>query len=480
MRYSDLKIVEVKTLIEGQGLRAAAPGEIYVDRDGTEYSFVVWDFKYPNDEDRFETPEAVDAAVEEITRTNPKADIRWINQPGRGRAFGFAKFQAEDKREIWLGKYFQKVNPTNTIKDGEATAVSLSPSKGSAATKASVNMQPGQLGVADGRTRSVQGIIAEINNHEMSDMLTRATQEAAKNEPIVFVAGAQYASAIQDDFCEVLAPVALIGRHSVVNGPMDQAVADIFKGGDLKGAGIMFPEGQNNPLIDAYIIKDGIEMGISHKGKQGAKASITNIWKSKEEAAKTRTGQAYIAKFAEAVAILDICKEQGQAVQPITLAERFKLISAQESAKLKELMQNPMAEELKLVGNPQAPKAVVKQATPEDLQKVPNELKRIFTLGGYKPGSYVSYLCLARVAAIVAQHINTDSKIDFGEAIRSFLNSSAMVQAKTVVGTQGEDAVVKSITVVYPPNFQEKAKIESNAYYGTGIKSKFSFSLPRT
>ena len=356
----------------------------------------------------------------------------------------------------------------------------MSPSKGSAATKASVNMQPGQLGVADGKTRSVQGIIAEINNHEMSDMLTQATQEAAKNEPIVFVAGAQYASAIQDDFCEVLAPVALIGRHSVVNGPMDQAVADIFKGGDLKGAGVMFPEGQNNPLIDAYIIKDGIQMGISHKGKQGAKASITNIWKSKEEAAKTQTGSAYIKKFAEAVAILDICKEQGQAVQPITLAERYKLISTQEAAKLKELMQNPMAEELKLVGNPQAPKAVVKQATPEDLQKVPNELKRIFTLGGYKPGSYVSYLCLARVAAIVVQHINNDPKIDFGEAIRSFLNSSAMVQAKTVVGAQGEDAVVKSITVVYPPNFQEKAKIESNAYYGTGIKSKFSFSLPRT
>ena len=480
MRYSDFKLVETRVLAEGQGLRAASPGEIYVDRDGTEYSFVVWDFKYPNDIDKFETPEEVDAAVEEITRTNPKADIRWINQPGRGRAFGFAKFQAEDKREIWLGKYFQKVNPTNTIKDGEATAVSLSPSKGSAATKASVNMQPGQLGVADGKTRSVQGIIAEINNHEMSDMLTRATQEAAKNEPIVFVAGAQYASAIQDDFCEVLAPVALIGRHSVVNGPMDQAVADIFKGGDLKGAGVMFPEGQNNPLIDAYIIKDGIEMGISHKGKQGAKASITNIWKSKEEAAKTQTGQAYIAKFANAVEILDICKEQGQAIQPITLAEKFNLISAQESAKLKELMQNPMAEELKLVGNPQAPKAVVRQATPEDLQKVPNELKRIFTLGGYKPGSYVSYLCLARIAAIVAQHINTDPEIDFGEAIRSFLNSSAMVQAKTIVGAQGEDAVVKSITVVYPPNFQEKAKIESNAYYGTGIKSKFSFSLPKT
>ena len=35
MRYSDFKLVETRVLAEGQGLRAAAPGEIYVDRDGT-------------------------------------------------------------------------------------------------------------------------------------------------------------------------------------------------------------------------------------------------------------------------------------------------------------------------------------------------------------------------------------------------------------------------------------------------------------
>jgi hypothetical protein len=101
-------------------------------------------------------------------------------------------------------------------------------------------------------------------------------------------------------------------------------------------------------------------------------------------------------------------------------------------------------------------------------------------MGGYKRGSYVSFLCLARVAALVAEHVNSDPKINFGEAIRSFLNSSAMVQAKTIMSAKGQDAVVKSINVVYPPNFQEKAKMEANSYYGTGIKSKFSFSLPST
>jgi hypothetical protein len=89
-------------------------------------------------------------------------------------------------------------------------------------------------------------------------------------------------------------------------------------------------------------------------------------------------------------------------------------------------------------------------------------------------------LCLAQLAHLVAKHINTDSKIDFGEAIRSFLNSSAMVQAKSVVGNTGNDAVVKRINIVYPPNFQDKAKIESNGYSGTMAKGKFSFSLPST
>jgi hypothetical protein len=69
---------------------------------------------------------------------------------------------------------------------------------------------------------------------------------------------------------------------------VQQAINDIYKGGDLKGATIMFPPEQNNPLIDSFIIKDGIQMGVSHKGKQGAKASITNIWKAKEDAARAR------------------------------------------------------------------------------------------------------------------------------------------------------------------------------------------------
>jgi len=272
----------------------------------------------------------------------------------------------------------------------------------------------------------------------------------------------------------------MMASHPSVQGQLAQAVADIFKGGDIEGASVSFPVEQNNPLVDSYIIKDGISLGVSHKGKQGAKATITNIWKAKEEAAQSTTGQAYIKKFPEAVYILDICKEESGLLQPITLGLRYKLINQQEADVLTEAVKNARDPKYQLTGNPANPNAVIKQVTPEDAKKVPPTLKRLFSMGGYKSGSYVSFLCLARVAHLVANHINTDPKIDFGEAIRSFLNSSAMVQAKSIVIVKGQDAVLKAISVVYPPNFQDKAKIESNGYSGTQVKGKFSFSLPTT
>ena len=480
MRFQEFK------LFEGQGLRAASPNEIYIDKDGTEYYFQEWDYKYPTDAPAFESLEATIEAAQDIEKVNTQVDIRWLAEPSRvSRSFGFAKFSTDTAKQpvkqVWLGRYFKAVNPNNTIQDKHAIELGLSPdNKKSSAVKAKSNMQPGDVGVADNRARRIPAIISTVAKHEQGPMLTKALEAAAQNQTIVFEGGAAQVSAIQDDFCEVVAPVAIIKSNSVIRGPIDIAIQDIFKGGDIEGAAVVFPPDQNNPLVDAFILLGKMQMGVSHKGKQGAKASITNIWRAKEEAAKTQTGKAYIEKYSEAVAILDICKQQGQAVQPITLAERYQLIEPQEANALKKLMRSPMDENLKLVGDPTNPKGVVKQATQEDLAKVPEELKRIFTMGGYKPGSYVSYLCLARVAKMVADHINTDATIDFGEAIRSFLNNSAMIQAKTIAGTNGDDAVVKQINVVYPPQFKEKATMEANAYYGTGIKSKFSFSLPST
>ena len=121
-----------------------------------------------------------------------------------------------------------------------------------------------------------------------------------------------------------------------------------------------------------------------------------------------------------------------------------------------------------------------------DRQKGPKELLPLFDKIAYKKGSYFGLVVLSSIAKDVAQYINDpqaqyqNTKIDFGEAIRKFLNSSAMIQATSILGGQGEDAIVRSIGIVYPPNFQDKATIENSPYYGTDIKSRFAFKLPKT
>ena len=467
-------------LLEASGLRAARPGEVYVDSAGTEYKFQNWNWQFPADADKYPDEQSMEQGVLDAVGGD-RNKIAWVNSPKGSKSFAYAVFAADDGKEKSIGKFYRSKTPNNTITDTEVTQILGLKAGGKSSTiKSDAALQPGQLKIADGRARNVPSIIKAVSAHPHGSMLTQALNQASSGEPIQFIGGGSIVSALQDDFCEVVAPVAMIAGHQQVTGQLTQAISDVYKGADLSGASISFPVEQNNPLIDSYIIKNGISLGVSSKGKQGAKATITNIWKAKEEAAQNPTGQKYIKMYPEAVNILDICKSESGLDQPIILAEKYKLINAAEAKALREVIQNPRDPKYQLIGDPKNPNAVVRNPLPNDLSKVPPALMRLFKLGGYKPGSYVSFLCLAQTAHMVARHINSDSKIDFGEAIRSFLNSSAMVQAKSIVSAKGQDAVLKSINIVYPPNFKEKAKIESNGYSGTGSKGKFSFSLPST
>jgi hypothetical protein len=470
-------------LIEASGLRAGRPGEIYVDTDGVEYKFQNWEFEFPLDHAllKYETPEDMQAEINQITNGDTKK-IRWVNGPGRGKSFALAKFASDDGKEIWVGKYFATKSSNNTIFDKEATTFAgLTPGGNkSSVIKAESKLKPLDLGIADGKSRSVPGIIKSVSGHEKSQSLTQALNSTVSGGEVTFAGGGSIVSAIQDDFCEVLAPVAMISNHPSVKGHLTNAVADVFKGDTLEGASINFPASLTNNLIDSYIVKNGITLGVSSKGKKGAKATITNIFKAKEEAAQNPTGQAYIKKFKFAVEILDICQKQSGLEQPITLGMMLGIINSTEETSLRTILNDPRNQKYQLTGNPTNLNAVVTAHTKEDLAKVPRALLRLFKMGGYKAGSFVGFICLARLAYLVAERINVDTKIKFGEAIRSFLNSSAMVQANSIVSAKGTDAVLKSINIVYPPNFTEKAKIEANGYSGKQVKGKFSFSLPTT
>ena len=474
-------------LLEASGLRAARPGEVYADPQDTEFKFQSWNWQFPTDPALNQYNNVEDMQAEILAQTgNDKNKIIWINHPSaRSKSFAYAAFAADDGSELWIGKFFDRKNPNNTISDTEVrNASGLKSGAAGVGTSASIKstaaLQPGQLGIADNRARNIPSIRNLVAKHPQGIMLTSSIDLAMNGSEIVFQDGANIANALQDDFCEIVAPIGIIAGSPVITGPIAQAISDVFGGPLQDGALIKFPAEQNNPLIDSYIVVGNLELGVSHKGKQGAKATITNIWKAKESALKTTNGAALASQFAPVIQVLDICNDESGIEQPITLGVKFKLINSMEASILRDMMRAPRDPRYQLLGDTKNPNAVVKTPTKEDLAKVPPEMLRLFNLGGYKSGSYVSFLCLARLAHLVAQHVNNDKKLNFGNAIKQFLNSSAMVQAKSVVAKRGKDAVVRNINIVYPPNFKDSAQIESNGYSGTGAKGKFSFSLPST
>jgi len=477
-------------LDESSGLQGRTPNSVYTDKDDTEYGFVQWD-AYPQDErQKFDSAEELVQVADQIKKelAVKKVDVRWANEPtDRSRSFAFGKFKSMDgNKELWVGGYFngQKDSTSSTIKD--ATMIDLGLRRGSTNRtstthkKTSLNVQPGAFRINTSRPSAVETIKAAVSKHESGEMLVGAINNAISKETITFVDGATMQSPIQDDFMEVVAPIAVIHGHPVLQGPIDIAISDIFKGEDLKDATVTFPIDQNSPLVDCYINKGGMQMAISHKGKKGAKASVSNIYKAKNDAANTQTGQTYLKKFKNAVEVLDIIASQSSAEGPITLARKFNIITQQEADTLLPMVKDPRVRKdpkTRLTGLNGAPTAAG-NATAQDLAKGPEVLHKIFNQSGYRPGSFFQLIVLAVVAKKVAEYINNSSDINFGEAIRSFLNSSAMIQASSYVSVKNKDAVATKINVVYPPQFKEKATIESNAYYGTHIKSKFSFSMP--
>ena len=112
--------------MEGSGLRAGTPGEIYTDENSTnkdEYTFIEWDYNYPEDRDMFANMEELDAGLKAIQQANPDVTFKLVKQmTPRMKSFAFAKFARMDdkgnkipKSDLWLTSFYsRKVRQYNT------------------------------------------------------------------------------------------------------------------------------------------------------------------------------------------------------------------------------------------------------------------------------------------------------------------------------------------------------------------------------
>ena len=484
MRFNEI-------ISEAKGLKYGAPGEIYQSTDGEQYFFKKWNSDFPpGPEIQYPTViEAKNAAAIATKQNLPNNTVFWIggnNPTPRMKSFVFAEFESASGKSIIVGKFVTAKSPNNTIYDKEArdvaglTKFNASGQKNVWAVKGELKLKPGELGLATGIPLSVSDIERTVRSHKDGAMLGSAIISAYSKKEIIFETGAPWRQAIEDDFCEVIAPIAILIGHSAVVGHINEAMKDIFNNEDIKNASVKFPIGMNAPLVDSYIVsKSGKTLGVSSKGKKGAQATSTVLVKARDEAVELH-GDIITKTFKNASDILDIIENNTSIMGPIILAERFNLISNSESSKLKELLLNPT--------NPNRSNPLAKSMEytlsgdiNADIKKVPKELQRLFKLvPGYQSGSFVPYTCLAGLAKLVATKINTDPQINFSEAAKAILNHSAMVQAYTTVTADENNAQIKQINIVYPPQFVGNTKIEANSYHGKGIETKLKIKLPAT
>ena len=175
-------------IVEGQGLRAAKPNEVYADANGIEYEFQSWNWDFPPAPDlQYKDTKDLEAGVLLATNQN-KHKIHWVNPNSSTRAKSFAYAVFAEKRddktqpanELWIGKFFDRKNPNNTIQDKDVNAVlGLSAAGKSSAIKAQSALQPGQLGLADNRARGVGSIVTVVSKHPQGPMLTASLKSAS-------------------------------------------------------------------------------------------------------------------------------------------------------------------------------------------------------------------------------------------------------------------------------------------------------------
>jgi hypothetical protein len=145
-------------LFEGSGLRAAKAGEIYVDANETEFKFQSWNWQFPSNAPAFENEADLEQGVLSVVGGDQNKMV-WANSPRGNKSFGYAVFASDAGEELWIGKFYRAKNPNNTILDKEVKQfLGLVAGGKSSAVKAEAALQPGQLGIADNRARSVGGI----------------------------------------------------------------------------------------------------------------------------------------------------------------------------------------------------------------------------------------------------------------------------------------------------------------------------------
>lgn len=477
MRYSEFKLVEASGIFNRQ------PGQMFKHTEtGHELEFIEV-LPYPSDAGQFKTPEDRDAAVEKINQDNDKT-IQWTNNPTAGTlAFGVAYLlDKQDKFYIdapdnskptythVFGRYFEQVRQAGLPANWNSKYMMGYRVQTKAATKIVSGLMPQDiLGLEEKRYRGIDSLMADIrtNLKEKPEVLAGFETVAQGTLPAEFENQRELATAIRDYAGEILQPIAIMAGANVGPG-IEACKQDLIPGEDWSDLELYWPSGKNHALIDsAFVRADGLEIGISSKGKDGADASMKNIMDAINKA-RIKNPQ-LLESHPDVVTVCETIDKESAEEGPLTVAVSLGLIT--ENTK-KQILDLPWGTGVKNQ----------ERITVDNLKALNNpELMTVYESFGARlkhPNYNLYYHMVTNTAKMVAKDLNKD--IPFGDGMMAFMQQSSIVQVYTNI-TQNDNSVsVSDFNSVYPPKFDGRILVNgSKNYASTKIFGKLAFSMPK-
>lgn len=467
MRYYEFSLTEASGVFNRQA------GQMFRNPDTSHELEFVKIVAYPSDAQTFDDVAARDAAVEQLN-SSLDIPIEWTNTPNAGTlAFGLAYLKepleadeggVQKESTHIFGRYFKKMNEAGLPANWNSKDFHGYKLQTGAASKLQQGLMPQDiLGLEEKRYRGLNNLMQAIraNLKDKPDVLQGFEQVAKGQLPALFTGQRNIATAIRDYAGEVLQPIAIMSGANVGNG-VASAKADLIPNQDWSELDLFWPSGKNHALVDSVFIReDGLEIGISSKGKSGADASMKNIQDAIKKARKKTP--ALLSQHEDVVNICDMVDKNSAEEGPLLVAEEIKLLTRQTTDFIRSMKTTPM--------------------TVEDIQAQHNKdpkILEVYQSFGAKldhQNYNIYFHMVTNVAKMVAQKLNATP--GFGEGMMAFMKQASIIQVYTQIGNKGDDVSVTEFRSVYPPQFEGIILVNgSKNYASTKIFGKLAFKMP--
>jgi hypothetical protein len=448
-----------------RGLLYRSPGDEFF-QGSLENPTAVMSFEkaeyYPSEPGRIENPDEFVQAVAQAEKVYP--GIEWTNRQPKTGGFAVLTFNGPRKgQKSYYGRFFGEIKADMAGQwKNDAIPGGWQLKKASSLKGSYFKLKPSDLFPPNSTFDSPSDILEAMQANPKIQNLIPGMEMLVNNQQLpTFVGTKSMETAVRDDLGETIGPIALV-QGMVTSTGAEAARKDILgPKGSWSGSRINFPASKTNGLVDSYIYTtEGIEVGLSSKGDQGATASIKNVADG-IKIAQAQNNNKLLKKYQDQIKVINDVAGASAKAFPLIQGQARNYITDSQAQLIMDMMKTGVKnlDQVKISG--------------QDRRVFEDLMKDIAPTAN--PRYNVGFHILASLARRVVADINKDPK--FGEACLTFLNISPIIQLHMQTKTAGEDVTVTGFTSKYPPNFNGTVALDaSKVYYATGVNGRCTFA----